>query len=92
VTTLCFSTADVDISIDDDRTLRVRAVRRASQGSSTMMTDDVQDPVICNIGRNYILPKYADPDNMRADLLGNQLVIVIYKSSEHIDKKKARTS
>jgi hypothetical protein len=86
------SLADVDITIDDDRTLRIRAIRRASQGTNSMMMDDAEDPPICNIGRNYILPKYADPDNMRADLLANELVIVIYKSSEHIDKKKARTS
>lgn len=52
-----------------------------------------QDPVICNIGRNYILPKFADPDNMRADLLPTgELIVVIYKGTDHIDKKKARIS
>lgn len=74
----------MDIALGDDRTLRIAAIRREMDGMGGER--------IININRSYILPKFADPDNMRADLVDSNLTIVIHKMSDLIDKKKPRLS
>lgn len=73
---------DIDIMLDDARTLRISAVRREYDA-------DGNERVV-QIKRAYILPKYADPDSMRADFEMPNLLIVIHKMPDLIGKKKPR--
>lgn len=73
--------ADLDVQLDDSRTLKISALRREAASGRT----------VAAISRNTILPKHADPLEVEAHLdAGGQLTIQVMKVGEMLNRKRMR--
>ena len=73
---------DLDVQLDDSRTLKISALRR----------DQASGQTVAAISRNTILPKHADPLEVEAHLdpASGNLTIQVMKVGEMLNRKRMR--
>jgi HSP20 family molecular chaperone IbpA len=85
---------DVHLALDDARVLSITAQRHpnptSTSSSSSSNSNDPPHQQIVHINRKYILPKFANPKDMRADLIDGVLYIQVFKMGEWLASVKRR--
>jgi HSP20 family molecular chaperone IbpA len=78
---------DVHLALDDSRILSITAQRHPIPSGTSNSSSDHTPPIV-QINRKYILPKFANPKDMRADLIDGVLYIQVFKMGEWLASVK----